>query len=96
MSRVSTIGNVLFYAALVAASACAAVMYLRPALAESAVLREKRDKLVEENRQLEQELGTLRTRQAELATNPEYIEKIARDQGLVAPTEIVFVFPEEP
>ena len=96
MSRRFSIVSLFFYTALAAASACAAVLYLRPALADSAVLRSRRDQLVEENRKLEAELASYRTRHAELATNPEYIEKIARDQGLVAPTEMVFVFPEEP
>ena len=88
--------NLLFYTALVVVSACAAVVYLKPALEESAKLRARRDQLVEENRRLEAEVAAFRTSQAELATNPEYVEKVARDQGLIAPTEIVFVFPEEP
>ena len=96
MSYRFPIVNILFYAALVVASACAAVMYLKPALEETAALRARRDKLVEENRRLEAQVAEFRTRQAELATNPEYVEKVARDQGLIAPTEIVFVFPEEP
>ena len=94
MSRRSRILDFLFYATLVAVSAGVAVACLRPALAETDMLRERRDALAAENRRLEAEIAALRARQAELATNSEYIEKIARDQGLVAPTEMVFVFQE--
>lgn len=96
MNRNATIANVLFYTLLAAASAGAAVAFLRPALAQTADLRARRDALVEENRRMVAEINEYRHRQAELETNPEYVEKIARDQGYVGPSEVVFIIEEEP
>ena len=96
MNRPDTIANALFYTLLAAVSAGACVAFLRPALAQTDALRERRDAIVEENRRLESEIHDLRRHLAELNTNPEYIEKIARDHGYVGPSELVFVIEEEP
>ena len=96
MNRSSTIWNIVFYVSLVAAAAGTAVLLLRPALAETAVLREKRDALVEQNRKLQAELHNRRNEIALLESDPEYSEKMARDQGKVRPGEIVFVIQESP
>ena len=96
MSRSATIVNVVFYTLLVAAAAGAAVLFLRPALAETADLRAKRDALVDQNRVYEDELLECRRKLAQLETDPEYAEKLARDQGMIRPGEIVFVIQNSP
>ncbi len=95
MKRTKLILDGLFYGALLLSAACGTFFLLRRSLADTESLRARRDALQEENRQLEERLNDYRRRKAELSMNPEYIEKIARDQGLVAPGETVFVFPEE-
>ena len=96
MNRTATIWNIVFYVSLVVASAGAAVLLLRPALAETEVLREKRDALVEKNRELQARLHDRQTQIALWKSDPEYSEKMARDQGKVRPGEIVFVFQDPP
>ena len=96
MSRSATIRNIVFYVSLVALSAGVAVLLLRPALADTAELRAKRDALVEQNRQLQSQLHERQTRLGQLTADPEYSEKMARDQGMVRPGEIVFVIEETP
>jgi cell division protein FtsB len=60
-------------------------------------LRNELDQIEETNRQLKQENDALRVEIHAFHANPDYIEKVARDElGMVGKDEVIYQFPSSP
>ena len=77
---------------LVACVAAAAFVWLAPGWRERADLIAQRDGLKAANDALQREIDELRRRQRDFRTDPEYVELVAREEGLVRPSETVYDF----
>lgn len=81
-------------AAFAVAVAVLLVVVFKPLLAEQGALRAQRDALRAENARLEAQVADLRRKQEAFRTNPEYVEIVARREGLARADETVFDFSQ--
>jgi len=54
------------------------------------VMQRKKAELEAENRRIEAETGELRDHQRRFETDPLFVERTAREQGMIKPGEVVF------
>lgn len=79
-------------AGLLACLGAAAAVWVAPSWRERIELTRQRDALKEENDALQREIDELRRRQRDFRNDPEYVELVAREEGLVRPSETVYDF----
>ncbi|MBQ7666691.1 MAG: septum formation initiator family protein [Kiritimatiellae bacterium] len=77
---------------LVGSVAVAAFVWLSPVWRERAELIRQRDALKAANDGLQREIDELRRRQRDFRNDPEYVELVAREEGLIRPSETVYDF----
>ena len=82
----------LLVAGLLACVAAAAFAWLSPVWRERDELTAQRDALKAGNDGLQREIDELRRRQRDFRNDPEYVELVAREEGLVRPSETVYDF----
>ncbi len=66
-----------------------------PKLRSIAQLREKKNMLTAENEALEAQIRATREKQRRFTTEPSYVERTAREIGMVRPGETVYVFTNQ-
>ena len=66
-----------------------------PRLREITRLRGEKEALEAENLALKGQIGDMRERQRRFTTEPSYVERTAREIGMVRPGETVYVFTNE-
>ena len=59
-------------------------------------LQERKAELQEENRETESMTRALQARQKRFNTDPTYVERVARETGMVKPNEVVFQYTNSP
>ena len=79
-------------AGLVACVAAAAYAWLSPVWNERAELISQLEAKKEANDARQREIDELRRRQRDFRNDPEYVELVAREEGLVRPSETVYDF----
>ena len=57
-------------------------------------LQQKRTVLQQENSEIESAVKEMRTMQEEFQSDPEFVERVARESGLIKSNEVVFRFDE--
>lgn len=92
MNRKSLFLNLLFYSCLVIGAAAAVVYVVLPELNNVKALRSRQEENKEAIASYEAEIQELRHKQALFESNPEFVEKIAHEQGYVTPGEKVILF----
>ena len=82
----------LLLAGFFACLGAAAVVWISTVWRERVELTRQRDALKERNDALQREIDELRRRQRDFRNDPEYVELVAREEGLVRPSETVYDF----
>jgi len=96
MNRKNLFINLLFYSCLLVGAAAAVVYVVLPELNRTNELRATRENVREECDRYAAAIQDLKQKQALFESNPEYVEKIAHEQGYVNPGETVILFEGEP
>jgi len=87
--------KILVACVLMACLAVAAVALYRPLLIEKTRLEKIRDAYCGDNDAMAEQISDLKQKQALFATDPDYVEKVARSANRIRPNEIVYVFPTQ-
>ncbi len=96
MNRKNLFLNLLFYSCLVVGAAAAVVFVILPQLDNIGNLRSKQREVRETCESYTATIQDLQHKQALLESNPEFVEKMAHENGYVTPGEQVLLFEEEP
>ena len=75
--------------------AVAAVAIFRPLWIEKTRLEQVRDAYRGDNDAMSEQIADLKQKQALFATDPDFVEKVARSANRIRPNEIVYVFPTQ-
>lgn len=69
------------------------VLVYRPLIEEKRRLEHIRDEYQGDNDRMSAEIDCLKQKQALFASDPDFVEQVARKANRVRPNEVIFVFP---
>jgi cell division protein FtsB len=73
-----------------------AILFLLPKYEHLRELHRKKTVMEEENRQIEAQIAELRSKRERFGSDPEFVERVARENEFVKPDETVFKFTNAP
>ncbi|MDD5704364.1 MAG: hypothetical protein PHR35_00445 [Kiritimatiellae bacterium] len=85
---------VLVFAVIVAVAA--SVLIFPPVIRRWRILIQKRDQVVKSTLAKQEELAGIKRRQLRFQEDPEFVERVARQNRRVRPGEIIFIFDTPP
>lgn len=93
--RVPVIAKVLGLFVVLACLVAGGMAFYRPLLQEKTRLERIRDAYRGDNEAMAAQITDLKQKQVLFASDPDFVEKVARSANRVRPNEVIFVFPRD-